>query len=673
MLLGRCLCLSACVINGFAIFTRMARAAGSIDLAEEIDLIYLYRNASIFHELLTPLSLVHIYDINTALICFGILESAIFSELGLETVDPELEYCMDSSQSSENRPKTEQNQFYIENMEALLSPLLSICSKQAVDLVLFVYQKTSTNYFELLFRSFANEADLLVELHLLMARLLRTKPFDLSAFKEFVSVSASDARVDDVCSNEIVEFEKETKSVEKDLALINNDLTETKSGGWPGAIEEDGFVSQKDDDGENNKLNLYSKVIDGSSRASMTYLQHLDSSIRLLAGIDSPNQTFIIENLSTLLSMKYYEDVWRNLLCRIGQPYFYSCMCKFDSAPFILFSGSEIRSILSGRIRKREREARWKDAYCGVHTRCGTLVSVASLYKHTWCNNPMNLKNFIEFIIETFNDERIPLQQYILISKNLDIITSLTGRKTAGLVKWMLTQPVHKARDILAEGLIENLESIMEEYYEEWDEEYNEDKIYDEWRVKLIPEKVIPETISKREIRAAMEEIRDVLEDLEAQQKNATKFEKTLNLIKKPEIYSEYEKKAFESLNESLMLLDCNGESIKMFNEEEIKGKKKVSLVEDIETFLIKSSENKLLKEGLLRKLHVLERIKPKVREEICRNLVEVDGMAWRYRKELVLNSKQLMAWCEVSRVNLNRLLKDKVWLVRKLAKLHNV
>lgn len=680
----------------------MPRRLESIDLSSEIDVLYLYKNASSFPTLMRELSSVRICDINIALLCYGILESSICTELGILYNDPELLYIR-SSPNAASRCQ-EPRHFYLQNLESFLPPLLCICNKQVLDLVFFVYQKTGVNHLELIFQTFYTEPDLLLELHLLMARILFSKPFDMTAIKRTINnlllpgeVLGKKCVLADFGKN----VNKDVRSVEfrKDNSL---DVL-------PGAFSQE--CSGKDAEVKlvTEKIECNSSIVKESgcqrhgmsSAMAMTYAQHMDSARNLIINLKGANQAFLLDNITTFLSMKFDVVLWQTLLPCINNQHFFIHMNKFKQLPFTIFAGVDIKSLLLCRIRRMERSARYKHYFGSAdeysmkvrglgdladqtehQAVCKDVEAVNQLSKTEWYMNPFTLKYFVEFIIETLNDMRIPIHHFVLISKNIDILANIEEPYLYRLFKVLLRCRINKISTIIGEGLIENIQSIINRYYRTWREEpigsstekwaihtgATEDDVSrftntDENDVDASADDVVEKSIC--EILYIKEDSRTKKCPSEEQ----SKLGATIKLIEHPELAAGYEHRAMLSIIESIKEKGFPEYAREDSARPTEKNEGEKSLIEEINQFLILASEDNLLKERLLDNLHFIDGIEPETKAAISQRLLSADGMKWRYRKKLLLQASLLRAWYDGTDAILKNFVKDRVYLVRKLAK----
>lgn len=75
--------------------------------------------------------------------------------------------------------------------------MINSCNKPVVDLIFYVFRKTGKNHFNILFEAFKDCSEILVELHLIVARVTRDDSFNLAEIKsclDFISSESSSGK-----------------------------------------------------------------------------------------------------------------------------------------------------------------------------------------------------------------------------------------------------------------------------------------------------------------------------------------------------------------------------------------------------------------------------------------------------------------------------------------------
>lgn len=398
----------------------MVKDIQTIDFSNEMDILYAYKNIKEFPALLDQFHKIKFCDLSFSLFCYGIVEKAVLEELGETFVDHEMEEVvrmMLSNPSGEPSGTCDAGKgFYISHLNVLLRPLVNICNKQIVDLVYYVFKKSGVNHFDFLFDVFTSESQL-IELHLLVAKGMRDRSFDLSDIKECLEHEGDSSELlDDAASDSdlvpptapdsappsssdnagVVSLGGLSPSPSPIIPLPFSDKSKDLH------IDVGYFPSDNSSEEELDHVrNLAAKPF--KERSIMNPAFHLQRAKELLLNYKDNDATFFIENVATYLSMKFDRELFAEYLS-------YKCYNPFSSnlkklhAPFFFYADASITKILAP-VTKVVR----KDPYD------------FTMYESS-CSIPINsyiLKYFLEFCHATFFDINSPLGDYILISKSL--------------------------------------------------------------------------------------------------------------------------------------------------------------------------------------------------------------------------------------------------------------
>lgn len=275
---------------------------------DDMDILYLYINIKKFikieglTKILETIQGLKINDSTIGQFCFNVIEKEVLIELGEVEIDYKI---IQVYNASKNKYKSEllsyQNNdmpvqislsdlddfFFINNLNILLIPFIFSNDKQCVDLIAYVYKKKSINVFHLLFDSFKKQNDLMIELHLLKARLDKDK--------EAFLVTCGN------CNN--LNNSKETN-------LVTN---------------------------LQNKITL--------KNTSIEIQDHLNQARELLINITQKEQRFFLENATLYLALQFDKDIFYFLIQCSKNPYFYPSVLKLP-IPWYYYKYIYINSLI---------------------------------------------------------------------------------------------------------------------------------------------------------------------------------------------------------------------------------------------------------------------------------------------------------------------------------------
>lgn len=333
------------------------KALSALCLTRPIDILYFIANISYYYSVDQTLTMKYleelkIKDANTGLFCLQRIEEKILKEIGDEYKDREIEEVYRKSKeehekkmSVKEESKKEEKEIkkleelnkeeeskkeekhteetseeknsvfnYLDHFPALIKPFLFVNDKVCVDFIAYLYKKKDLDYLDLLFEAHADKKDLMIELHLLKGRLLKSKiksknssKLDVTEIQEALRRSSSKKEDE----NENVLPEKENISEEKE----NNSLSKKKDeSSTPNVSEIESESEIKDI--TDNSVNI--------SPSLLTY--HINSAKLLLLNITKKDQKFFIDNAALFLTIQYDSDIFRELLLLSKLPYFFTCL-----------------------------------------------------------------------------------------------------------------------------------------------------------------------------------------------------------------------------------------------------------------------------------------------------------------------------------------------------------
>ncbi|ORD93625.1 hypothetical protein ECANGB1_1871 [Enterospora canceri] len=285
-----------------------------LDASNDLDVLYTYVNISHYiaevgiEEVVKKVKEVKMKDKAMGMYALTALEKVVFEILSEETKDTEIEEeyrksmekyskiketakeqvegTKDEEKDTKKSNKKIRDHAIIQNISHLLGPFVYTNDKICVDFVAFFYRKIDVDAFELLFESYKDKEDLLVELHLLKARLVQDKigergVYDMTKMKKML---------------------KEKKQEEKSSEKI-----------------------------ENSKILVFnSNIVEAK---------------KLLMGITKKDQKFFIENAALFLSLKYDSDIFYALMKCANNTYFYPSTAKL-TLPWYFYKYLYINSLI---------------------------------------------------------------------------------------------------------------------------------------------------------------------------------------------------------------------------------------------------------------------------------------------------------------------------------------
>ncbi|AFN83970.1 hypothetical protein EROM_101550 [Encephalitozoon romaleae SJ-2008] len=114
-------------------------------------------------------------DFNTSLVILEEVGSILQAHFGEREEDEELSFVADKCGLVINNRTADDSLQCIDYLYKLVLPFAKICTKQVVDIVAFLFTRTTTGEFDELFEIFGKKKDFLVELYLLKVKLMRER------------------------------------------------------------------------------------------------------------------------------------------------------------------------------------------------------------------------------------------------------------------------------------------------------------------------------------------------------------------------------------------------------------------------------------------------------------------------------------------------------------------
>lgn len=154
-----------------------------LDLRNSADIIWAYKNIPQIYEesrtgfcMMTRMMVEHKpSDFNASSIVLEEVGSLLKSCFGNDNDDEEMRFVMSKCGVEVRRHCGGVSMSCVDCFYRLILPFSRICTKQVVDIVAFLFTRTTTAEFDELFEIFSNKKDFLAELHLLKVRLMRER------------------------------------------------------------------------------------------------------------------------------------------------------------------------------------------------------------------------------------------------------------------------------------------------------------------------------------------------------------------------------------------------------------------------------------------------------------------------------------------------------------------
>jgi len=499
----------------------MLKDTKTLDLSNEMDVLYLYKNIKIVPELLRDVQKIKFSDFSFSLFCYSIIENAVFEELNEFFTDFEMEEMLHLSaeecamrnleevlsenicgeeakyvsnegthvedNSSEDKASENKivasppNIFYLKHLDIMLKPLVNICNKQIVDLVYYVFKKSGYNHFEFLFNVF-NENTQLIELHLLVAKAMKDRPFDLTDIKECLNESTDSAVISESetksynlnselsslsisSENKCIKGSEENQSCIKSIEENKNCIKSSESNKKALKIEVGGF---SEDNSSEDVLENITNLAACPFMDKKNHSYHLQRAKELMMSYSAsnnyctaePGQTdfgknenivFFVENLCTFLSIKFDKEIFTELLRFSFHDSFSSNLKKIPNLPFIFYENAKIEKIMAPASKTPK-----KDPYEFSPAQCICPIPI----------NAYTLKYFLEFCHSTFFNINSPISDYILISKSLRHFVEFYRHPAFFKIFYeLLNCKVSKIESELRENLLCDLPLYIEVFY----------------------------------------------------------------------------------------------------------------------------------------------------------------------------------------------------------------
>ena len=635
----------------------MAKDIESLDLTNEYDILYFYRNISSYPSSLDRLAALRLSDINMCMLCYGHVEAGVLAELGEETVDRELEYLCGEDNGSKDKKDgaavandqlvigdaTNDEKFHVNNLGTLLRPFLGVCNKQLVDIIFYVFRIQGVNHFDLLFEEFGTAKDLLIELHLLVVRGSKCKSFDLQDIRETLSAAAEpDCTYDDASLD---------KNSEK-LNFFTSSSEETKE-----EIEVGSFTEEKELD-YNVRPFIVSKHVNP--------LVHLDQAKKLLINMVPKDQTFFIENVSTYLSLRFDRALFLSFIGVSFNRHFYHCLNKFSSPPFFLFKDADIKELLNDSSRRlsRMRTSSGPALLCLPRADDGESIknidSGFSLYKHILVCNCYTLKYFLEFCISTFDNISSSIDNYLLISKNLRFFVAEYRHPALFVIlEYLINNRIDRIQREIKENLLADADLYVDVYYRRRDEPKRENyegdtvasdddkaRFLEEWKLVYPGNDLFPNGTA--------------VPCLPHTPSLADSEDSLVQAFVNPVLHRHFEKEV------SAFLLDSYLERERLAGDRTYNQSHRNSI---LNACFIKVSADKLLKGILLEHAGIISRMEDEAKTKILENLQNLAGTKWRYRARLLDNIDLLVEQGIPREWFMEAFRNDRVYIIRQMAR----
>lgn len=154
----------------------------NLDLNNPSDIIWAYKNIKLvstlstteFHSMAKMMMEHRPFDFNSSSIVLDDIGNVIQSHFGGDKEDEEINFVINKCGVEVGRRCTPSS-WFVDYLYRLILPFSRICTKQVVDIVAFLFTRTTVAEFDELFEIFQNKRDFLVELNLLKVRLLRER------------------------------------------------------------------------------------------------------------------------------------------------------------------------------------------------------------------------------------------------------------------------------------------------------------------------------------------------------------------------------------------------------------------------------------------------------------------------------------------------------------------
>lgn len=411
----------------------MVRKIEELDQQTDLDVLYFFKNIHEYtdNDLKVWLAKVEFRDIVIAMLAMSYMETKIMEELGDWNNNTEmivLKKLCDENKNSDgdckevkdnngdgrktkcnkndadfNQVKTD-NKWYLNRLDFLVVPFINTCNKHVVDLIFYVFKRSGLNYFSVLFEAFKTKNELLIELHLLVARAMKKDTFDFSEIKKTLEITEKPKTGLDFFEDSL-----DTVSEEDTSSLVPHTSNNM--------IEIGGFVEQEG-------LKVRPFQVD----RVVGLIDHLDKARELLLGLTVKSRVFYVENLSTYLSLHFDREI---CLLFVKQPrtiHFFKMLNKFENPPFFLYKGIDIkRMLLCETCRlfeiKKTRAKEWRGfgekiaEFLDIHQR--PKLNEPDLYKHELVCNAYTIKYFVEYCNRLFNQKEVDEQDLLCISAAL--------------------------------------------------------------------------------------------------------------------------------------------------------------------------------------------------------------------------------------------------------------
>ncbi|ADM12487.1 uncharacterized protein Eint_101620 [Encephalitozoon intestinalis ATCC 50506] len=468
----------------------------SLNMNDPENVVWAYRNiqqvyshsAVDFEKMVKIMMGTKLLDFNTSLIVLEMVGNALQDHFEKQKEDEEISFvaskCGLSISSGENKVSTG----YIDYLYKLILPFARICTKQVVDIVAFLFTRTSRAEFDELFEMFEKKKDFLVELYLLKVRLMRERSLKYKCgrckdAREMSSLEMEEwiknmkiSSVGELGDDKGVECEKKT-----DFYSIDSAGGGRREDGMEGLPEELSFSqdkpffesttspsnNSKDREEAKNKLEgdtlecrphqrpYEEECHDGVCRCRVEESEDktclcasykpsdesrcLKEAKKYLLDIESVSPRFFLENVALYLSLSFDKELLDLFEKYIGTEYEPVCASHIFKLKAI---DSGVLEAMIGRMRNSKREMLKSDNLPVTDTTFGLYIE--------WCAD-----TFGSISISSVND-------YSNISKlYIKFLRSFPHKKMFLILEEICESKIERVSDAVYAHIAEDLEEIV--------------------------------------------------------------------------------------------------------------------------------------------------------------------------------------------------------------------
>lgn len=683
----------------------MQKNIEDLDFSNEVDILYAYKNFGKNPEEITRLFQdLKVNESDFGVFCFGIVEQICLFELGEFFKDAEIKEMLEIShiKDQENKKmikdaskklanknvtedftlkrdsktlqqkdkefieeiekmlidndlkapetKEENKYFHIKHLDVLLKPLIDICNKKIVDLVYYIYRKTGINHFDFLFKEFSDEAQR-VELHLLVAKGIKARSFDLSDVKEALSSAskqevtnstADDINTDDIDlnvlnatpaqsnSNATIEFQVDAKKTTFD-SLFESHLNEP--------IIPLPFL-------QNSEISLLKPFKIGFSAET-----HLNEAKKKLMSHGYFPDYFYVEKLASFLCLKFDREIFSKFLSFSDHRLFHVNLNRFPSVPYFFYEYAPIETVLSYIPNSQSNPLNFSPSVCHL----------APLKVNCYL-----LKYFLEFATRSFKSISSPESDYLLIAMSLKtFVENYRSIAFVKIFKDLLGCKIEKVASEIKKILLNDISLYLEVFY-------NGDK-------QKIESEIIGWSLDPLKENPSVPTLSDSLENLISSFHNSSFYQDESEKISKYLLSLYYEESEVEKIDRFELMDDFIVEasnnamnkvfvlkSIELINKlMKTKENRKQNLMISEEPKELKTDEDRAEKVPVENVLSLLKDCA--AFDTILNNLKIFPNRIWRYKKLFIEMAGTLEKFGITKEWIKETFSKDKVFYIRKM------